>query len=101
MWRPFQALWTAVQHKLALTVIVLNNAGYGALRSFGQVLQIRDAPEFDLPGLDFVALAKGVGCDAQQIERAEDISGVLTSAWERPSPFLIDVHVESQVPNLY
>jgi len=101
MMYSFQALWTAVQHKLALTVIVLNNAGYGALRSFGQVLQIRDAPGFDLPGLDFVALAKGVGCDAQQIERAEDISGVLTSAWERPSPFLIDVHVESQVPNLY
>ena len=101
MMYSFQALWTAVQHKLALTVIVLNNAGYGALRSFGQVLQIRGAPGFDLPGLDFIALAKGVGCDARQIERAEDISGVLASAWERTSPFLIDVHVESQVPNLY
>src|SRR5262249_42967085 len=32
-----QALWTAVQHTLPVTVIVLNNGGYGALRSFSQV----------------------------------------------------------------
>ena len=101
MMYSLQALWTAVQHKLPLTVIVLNNAGYGALRSFGRVLQIRDAPGFDLPGLDFVALAKGMGCDARQITRAEDIADALTSAWERTSPFLIDVCVESAVPNLY
>jgi benzoylformate decarboxylase len=97
----FQALWTAVQHKLPLTVIVLNNQGYGALRSFGQVLQIRDAPGFDLPGLDFVALAKGVGCDAHKVERAEEITETLTRAWEKTTPFLIEVQVESAVPNLY
>jgi benzoylformate decarboxylase len=101
MMYSLQALWTAVQHKLPLTVIVLNNAGYGALRSFGRVLQIREAPGFDLPGLDFVALAKGMGCDARQIARPEEIAGALESAWERTSPFLIDVSVESAVPNLY
>lgn len=101
MMYSLQALWTAVQHKLPLTVIVLNNAGYGALRSFGRVLQIREAPGFDLPGLDFVALAKGMGCDARQITRAEDIADALTNTWERTSPFLIDVCVEFAVPNLY
>ena len=101
MMYSFQALWTAVQHKLPLTVIVLNNQGYGALRSFGQVLQIRDAPGFDLPGLDFVALAKGVGCEARQVERPDEIADALTSAWEKTSPFLIDVRVEFAVPNLY
>ena len=97
----FQALWTAVQHKSKLTVIVLNNEGYGALRSFGQVLQIRGAPGFDLPGLDFVALAKGLGCEAQQVTRAEEIEAALSTAWKKTSPFLIDVRVESAVPNLY
>ena len=97
----FQALWTAVQHKLPLTVIVLNNQGYGALRSFGQVLQIRDAPGFDLPGLDFVALAKGLGCEAHLVERAEEIAEALTGAWKKTGPFLIDVRVESAVPHLY
>jgi benzoylformate decarboxylase len=101
MMYSFQALWTAVQHKLKLTVIVLNNQGYGALRSFGQVLQIRGAPGFDLPGLDFVALAKGLGCEARGVEHAQEIAEALTSAWEKTGPFLIDVQVESAVPNLY
>jgi benzoylformate decarboxylase len=101
MMYSLQALWTAVQHRLKLTVIVLNNKGYGALRSFGQVLQIRGAPGFDLPGLDFIALAKGLGCEARQVSRAEEIQGALTDAWERTNPFLIDVRVESAVPNLY
>src|SRR5262245_1003948 len=101
MMYSFQALWTAVQHTVALTVIVLNNQGYGALRSFAQMLQIRHAPSFDLPGLDFVALAKGMGCDALQIVRPEEISIVLSEAWARTNPFLIDVSVESAVPNLY
>jgi benzoylformate decarboxylase len=101
MMYSLQALWTAVQHKLPLTVIVLNNAGYGALRSFGRVLQIRDAPGFELRGLDFVALAKGMGCDARQITRAEDVADALMRACERTGPFLIDVSVDSAVPNLY
>ncbi|HEU0083095.1 MAG TPA: benzoylformate decarboxylase, partial [Bradyrhizobium sp.] len=45
-----QALWTAAQRKLPLTVIVLNNSGYGAMRSFSQVMQVRNVPGLDLPG---------------------------------------------------
>src|SRR6185503_8132238 len=29
-----QALWTAAQRKLPLTIVVINNSGYGAMRSF-------------------------------------------------------------------
>jgi benzoylformate decarboxylase len=101
MMYSFQALWTAVQHKLPLTVIVLNNQGYGALRSFGQILQIRGAPGLDLPGLDFVSLAKGMGCDARQVAQPEGIRDALRHALERTTPFLVDVCVESSVPNLY
>ena len=50
-----QALWTAAQRKLPLTVVVINNAGYGAMRSFSQVMQVRNVPGLDLPGIDFVA----------------------------------------------
>ena len=39
-----QALWTAAQRKLPLTVVVINNAGYGAMRSFSQVMQVRNVP---------------------------------------------------------
>ena len=58
-----QALWTAAQRKLPLTVVVINNAGYGAMRSFSQVMQVRHVPGLDLPGLDFVRIAEGMGCE--------------------------------------
>ena len=56
-----QALWTAAQRKLPLTVVVLNNSGYGAMRSFSQVMQVRNVPGLDLPGIDFVKIAEGHG----------------------------------------
>ena len=56
-----QALWTAAQRKLPLTVVVINNAGYGAMRSFSQVMQVRNVPGLDLPGIDFVKIARRHG----------------------------------------
>jgi len=59
-----QALWTAAQRKLPLTVVVINNSGYGAMRSFSQVMQVRNVPGLDLPDIDFVKIAEGMGCHA-------------------------------------
>ena len=44
-----QALWTAAQRKLPLTVVVINNSGYGAMRSFSQVMQVRNVPGLSCP----------------------------------------------------
>ena len=65
-----QALWTAAQRKLPLTVVVINNAGYGAMRSFSQVMQVRNVPGLDLPGIDFVQIAQGLGCDAVRVSKS-------------------------------
>ena len=56
-----QALWTAAQRKLPLTVVVVNNSGYGAMRSFSQVMQVRNVPGLELPGIDFVSIARRHG----------------------------------------
>ena len=63
-----QALWTAAQRKLPLTVVVINNLGYGAMRSFSQVMQVRNVPGLDLPGIDFVKIGArhGLRCSARQ-----------------------------------
>ena len=53
-----QALWTAAQRKLPLTVVVINNSGYGALRSFSRVMQVRNVPGLELFGIDFVKIAR-------------------------------------------
>src|SRR5690606_9221045 len=68
-----QALWTAAQRRLPLTVVVVNNAGYGAMRSFSQVMQVQAVPGLDLPGIDIVAIAQGFGASAERVEKAADL----------------------------
>ena len=51
MMYSLQALWTAVQHALPVTVAVVNNGGYGAMRSLSRILGARSVPGIDLPGL--------------------------------------------------
>ena len=96
-----QALWTAAQRKLPLTVVVINNSGYGAMRSFSQVMQVRNVPGLDLPGIDFVRIAEGMGCDAARVARASDLAPALDRALAYPGVSLVEVIVDSAVPLLY
>jgi benzoylformate decarboxylase len=96
-----QALWTAAQRKLPLTVVVINNAGYGAMRSFSQVMQVRNVPGLDLPGIDFVQIAQGMGCDAVRVDKAAELAPALARGFTHDGVSLIEVMVESAVPLLY
>jgi benzoylformate decarboxylase len=96
-----QALWTAAQRKLPLTVVVINNAGYGAMRSFSQVMQVRNVPGLDLPGIDFVQIAQGMGCDAVRVGNAAELAPALSRGLAHDGVSLIEVMVESAVPLLY
>jgi benzoylformate decarboxylase len=97
----FQALWTAAQRKLPVTVIVLNNAGYGAMRSFSQVMQVRNVPGLELPGIDFVRLAEGMGCDAVRVTKAAELAEALARGMTYEGTSLVEVVVDSAVPVLY
>ncbi len=96
-----QALWTAAQRKLPLTVVVINNSGYGAMRSFSRVLQVRDVPGIDLPGIDFVRIAEGLGCDAVRVSRSSELAPALKRGLAHNGVSLIEVTVDSAVPLLY
>jgi benzoylformate decarboxylase len=96
-----QALWTAAQRKLPLTVVVINNGGYGAMRSFSQVMQVRNVPGLDLPGIDFVAIAQGMGCDAVRVSTASELAPALSRGLAHDGVSLIEVMVDSAVPVLY
>ncbi|WP_315725000.1 MULTISPECIES: benzoylformate decarboxylase [unclassified Bradyrhizobium] len=96
-----QALWTAAQRRLPMTVVVINNSGYGAMRSFSQVMQVRNVPGLDLPGLDFVKLAEGMGCDAVRVGRSADLAAALARALAHDGTSLVEVMVDSAVPLLY
>jgi benzoylformate decarboxylase len=91
-----QAIYSAVQMKLPITFVILNNSRYAALQDF--------APEFgfgpddpvqgtDLPGLDFVALAAGMGCHGTRVTDAERLHEDLREALASTGPRLVEVVV--------
>ena len=96
-----QALWTAARRNLPLTVIVINNAGYGAMRSFSQVMQVRNVPGLELPGIDFVKLAEGMGCHAVRVTKSSELAAALSDGLSHAGTSLIEVMVDSTVPLLY
>jgi benzoylformate decarboxylase len=90
------ALWTAAQHRVPLTVVLLRNGTYGALRWFGGLLGVPDAPGLDIPGLDFTRIAEGYGVPARHAGDAAQLRAVLA---ERPDhPRLVQVDTALTTP---
>ena len=90
-----QALWTAAQSKLPMTILIVNNGGYLALKHMGELFQMQDLVGVDVPGIDFVGLARSLGCEAARVDKAENLDSVLMQALNSKGPFLVDAIVEA------
>ena len=89
-----QALWSAVQQKAPVIVIVLCNSDYSALKGFCDFTQVgRNVPGMDIPGIDVVKIAQGYGMAAQEVDRPEDLEPALRAAFAAPDSRLISVKV--------
>jgi benzoylformate decarboxylase len=96
-----QGLWTAAQHRLPITFVIFNNQEYAALKSFGQMFDVRSSPGVDLPGIDITTVAQGFGCAARRVEKAEDLAGALIESFTSKGPVVLDVLVDPTIPQLY
>ena len=97
-----QALWTAVQHKVPLTVIVLRNGGYGAMKSFARQLKSKGPPPgVELPGLDFEALAAGFGFKSVRAGQADTSAETLKRAFDEDGPILVEIAVDPDSGSIY
>jgi benzoylformate decarboxylase len=64
-------------------------------------MQVRNVPGLDLPGIDFVRIAEGMGCDAIRVDKASELAAALARGLAHDGVSLIEVMVESAVPLLY
>jgi len=91
-----QALWSAAQLGLPISFIVLKNRRYAALQDFAPTFGFQpDEPlaGTELPGIDFVALARGQGCHGVNVGRASDLRDTLVEALQARVPTLVEVDV--------
>ena len=96
-----QGLWTAVEHNLPITFVIVNNGGYGAMKAFSQLFNSKRSPSFDIGHVDVVALAKGFGMAASRVEKSGDLAPALEAANASHGPILLDVIVETAVKKLF
>ncbi|HWO64417.1 MAG TPA: thiamine pyrophosphate-dependent enzyme, partial [Umezawaea sp.] len=91
-----QALWTAVRHRVPITVLVLDNRGYGALRAMAAAAGATAVPGLDLGDLDPVALAAGMGCAGRHLDSTVDLAAELAKAIDDPAaPTLLHITVST------
>jgi 3D-(3,5/4)-trihydroxycyclohexane-1,2-dione acylhydrolase (decyclizing) len=101
-----QEIATAVQERVKLTVLVLDNEGFASIGGlskavgcdgFGTRYQRRsDSGELDGPpvGVDFVANAASMGAHAVRAEGREAIQSALRDAWARDGVSVIVIPVD-------
>jgi benzoylformate decarboxylase len=88
-----QALWSAAQLQLPLTIVIVNNGGYAALDQFAGHFGIAKAVGTKLPALDFVGLAQAQGCQGVRVERSAELEPALRAALAARAPTLVEVCV--------
>lgn len=95
-----QGLWTAAQHELPILFVVPRNGQYGILKSFALLEETPNVPGLDLPGLDFVALAKGYGAHGVLAKTLDEVRAVCAEAFTRKGPTVMEVPILPTIPPL-
>ncbi len=95
-----QSIWTAVQLRLPMLMVIMRNEEYAILKSFAVLEQAPALPCLDLPGLDIVSIAKGYGCDAVRVEDPDAIKQAAAKAWTQDLPTLLAIPIDPQIPPL-
>ena len=91
-----QALWTAAREGAAVTFVVLDNAEYAAVRLLGEAAGATKLPGVALGGIDFVAVARGLGCAAHAVTDPGELDAALRAALAEPGPTLLHLPVAAQ-----
>lgn len=89
-----QGLWSAADQGVSVSFVILNNRRYAALEHFAQVFGMNAVAGCDIGGIDFVALAAGMGVKARRIETAAGIDAALAWSLAASQPTLLEFAIE-------
>jgi acetolactate synthase-1/2/3 large subunit len=96
-----QELSVAVEHRLDVKIVLLNNFSLGMVRQFQDDFYGGVRSQVDLTHVpDFVKLSEAYGLPARRVERFEDIAPAFDAAERTPGPFLIDFRIDPEA-NVY
>jgi len=94
-------MWTAARYNVNVLFLVVDNSGYYILKGFRDAIGIDDTvPGLDLPGLDLVKVAEGMGVRGERVEKPEALGAALKRGLAAKWPYLLNVIVEPEVPEL-
>ena len=95
-----QSLWTAANHKLPLTFVIVNNGGYRIIKQRLLAFHGDDhyvGMDFVDPPVDFTGIARSLGLEAIRITDPSELKPAMKSAFSRPGAKLIEVVVSNSV----
>jgi benzoylformate decarboxylase len=96
-----QSLWSAAQYGANVLFLVVDNKGYYILKGFRDAAGIDDTvPGLDVPGLDLVKIAEGMGVRGESIEEPDALEDALERGFSARWPYLINIFVEPETPKL-
>ncbi len=88
-------LAAAVQAQVAMSLIIVDNGGYGEIRN--EMADRGDTPSgVALTGPDFPALARSMGARGVHVEGADELLAALIEAESHPGPTLIHITEDSR-----
>ena len=89
-----QELATAVQHRLDVVVLVVNNGRYGTIRMHQERAYPGRVIATDLDNPDFAALAEAYGAAGEAVTDTEAFPAAFERALKAGRPALLDLHVD-------
>ena len=90
-------LSACAEHQIPVVVLVFNDSGYNILRIIqDNVLGHKHGTE--LPRVDFVAVAQGMGVDAERVQGVDQFEPALERALGRSGPTLLDIDMDFLAP---
>jgi acetolactate synthase-1/2/3 large subunit len=94
-----QELATAVQHKIAVIILLFNNNAFGNVQSMQEKLYGNRVIASDLHNPDFVAMARAYGANAVRADSPEALRIELRGAMKRELPTLIEIPIAKDIPS--